>query len=323
MTTQIKSALITAFVGKTKDRFHEYNTDKTLEEKFELVSKMEGMSGVEIIYPYEISEAQKLKELLQKYKLGVAAVNVNVKAEPEFRNGGLTSTKEEVRKNAVKFIKNAKDFAKEIGANKVTCCPLGDGYEFNFQSNYSTMWKYLVETFGEAADYNQEIPLFIEYKPSETRGRCFIDTAAKTLCLLNDIQNKNMGVTLDFGHSMYGQENPAEVVSLLANSPYGMYIHINDNDGKWDWDYPVCTRNFLAYTEFLYYLIKAGYNDYFTSDTSPTRWDIKEVFEMNTRLTNKLWNLLTQLDQNEFDELIAGSDFIKTWKFIEKEIFKL
>jgi xylose isomerase len=323
MANQVKSALITAFLGKTKDRFHEYNTDKTVEEKFELVSQMEGMSGVEIIFPYEISDAQKLKELLAKYKLGVAAVNVNVKAEPEFRNGGLTSTKKEIRQNAVTFIKNAKDFAKAVGANKVTCCPLGDGYEFNFQSNYATMWKYLVETIGEAADYIRDIPLFIEYKPSETRGRCFIDTAAKTLCLLNDIQNKDMGVTLDFGHSMYGQENPAEVVSLLAHSPYGMYIHINDNDGKWDWDYPVCTRNYLAYAEFLYYLIKAGYNDYFTSDTSPTRWDIKEVFEMNTRLTNKLWNLLSSVDQNEFDKLIAGNDYMRTWRFIEKEILSL
>ena len=209
MAHQVKSALITAFVGKTKDRFHEYNTDKTVEEKFELVSQMEGMSGVEIIFPYEISDAQKLKELLTKYRLGVAAVNVNVKAEPEFRNGGLTSTKEEVRQNAVTFIKKAKDFAKAVGANKVTCCPLGDGYEFSFQSNYATMWKYLVETIGEAADYKRDIPLFIEYKPSETRGRCFVDTAAKTLCLFNDIQNKDMGVTLDFGHSMYGQENPA------------------------------------------------------------------------------------------------------------------
>ncbi len=323
MDKVVKSSVITAFTGKTKDRFHEYNTDKSLEEKFELVGQMKWMDGVEVIFPYEISDAEKLKGLLKKNNLGISAVNVNVKAEPEFRNGGLTSNDPNIRAKAVQFIKDAKDFAKAVGADKVTCCPLGDGYEYNFQANYGTMWKYLVETFGEAADYNREIPLFIEYKPSETRGRCFVDTAAKTLCLLNDIQNKDMGVTLDFGHSMYAQENPAEVVSLVANSGYGMYIHINDNDGKWDWDYPVCTRHFLDYVEFLYYLIKCEYNDYLTSDTSPTRWDIKQIFEMNTRLTNKIWYLLTQLDQTQFDKLISDSDYIKTWKFIEVEIFSL
>jgi len=30
----------------------------------------------------------KTKALLKKYELKVAAINVNVKAEPEFRNGG-------------------------------------------------------------------------------------------------------------------------------------------------------------------------------------------------------------------------------------------
>jgi len=323
LETVVKSSLITAFTGKTKDRFHEYNEDKTIEEKIELVSTMEGMNGVEVIFPYEINDAEKLKMLLNKHNLGISAVNVNVKAEPEFRDGGLTNNDHAVRARAVQFIKDSKDFAQAVGADKVTCCPLGDGYEFNFQANYNTAWKYLVDTFSEAADYKQEIPLFIEYKPSETRGRCYVDTAPKTLCLLNDIQNKNMGVTLDYGHSMYGQENPAEVVALINNSPYGMYIHINDNNGKWDWDFPVCTSNYISYIEFLYYLIKSDYKDYITSDSSPTRWDIKEFFEMNVRLTNKLWKLLSELDQSQFDKLISNNDYLKIWKFIEGEILSI
>jgi xylose isomerase len=323
MSKKIKCALITAFTGKTKDRFHEYNTDRNFEQKLELVSKMQGMSGVEVIFPYEIKDVQLLKSLLKKYKLNVAAVNVNVKAEPEFRNGGLTSTDAAVRKRAVQFIKDAKDFAKAVGADKVTCCPLGDGYEFAFQCDYAQMWKYLIDTFGQAGDYKKEIPLFIEYKPSETRGRCFLDTAAKTLCILNDIGIKQMGITVDYGHSKYGQENPAEVVAMLAHSPYPYYIHINDNNGKWDWDYMVASHNFLEYAEFLFYLQEYKYNDFLTSDTSPTRWDIVGTFEANTRMTQKIWDRLLSIDRAEFRKLIRGGDFLKTWKFIEKNIFKL
>ena len=193
MSNTVKCALITGFVSKTKDRFHEYNKEKSLEERLEMVSQMEGMNGVEVVFPYEVSDAATLKSLLAKYNLGIAAINVNVKAEPEFRNGGLTSTDQEIRQKAVQFIKDAKDFARAVGANKVTCCPLGDGYEFAFQCDYADMWRFLIETFGEAGAYRPEIPLFIEYKPSETRGRCFVDTAAKTLCLLNDIGIKEMG----------------------------------------------------------------------------------------------------------------------------------
>jgi xylose isomerase len=316
-------AIITGFLSQTKDRFHEYNKPLDLDQKFKLMTQIEGYDGVEIVYPYEVSDPQTTRDVLDKYGLKIAAINVNVKAEPEFRNGGLTSPDRGVRDKAVRFIKEAKDFAAAVGADKVTCCPLGDGYEFSFQYDYATTWKYLIETFGEAGTYKTEIPLCIEYKPSETRGHCFVDTAAKALCLLNDIQCKQMGVTLDFGHSMYGNENPAEAVSLLAQSPYRYYIHINDNDGKWDWDYFCGTKHYLEYVEFLYYLKKYGYTDYLTSDTSPTRWDIRGTFEANSRMSNKIWNLLGHIDLDEFEGLIAAGDYLQTWKFIEANIFSL
>ncbi|MGD2037163.1 MAG: sugar phosphate isomerase/epimerase [Desulfobacterales bacterium] len=319
----LKMAIITGFLSQTKDRFHEYNKPLDLDQKFKLMTQIEGYDGVEIVYPYEVSDPQTTRDVLDKYGLKIAAINVNVKAEPEFRNGGLTSPDRGVRDKAVRFIKEAKDFAAAVGADKVTCCPLGDGYEFSFQYDYATTWKYLIETFGEAGTYKTEIPLCIEYKPSETRGHCFVDTAAKALCLLNDIQCKQMGVTLDFGHSMYGNENPAEAVSLLAQSPYRYYIHINDNDGKWDWDYFCGTKHYLEYVEFLYYLKKYGYTDYLTSDTSPTRWDIRGTFEANSRMSNKIWNLLGHIDLDEFEGLIAAGDYLQTWKFIEANIFSL
>ena len=323
MNRSVKSAVITAFLSRTKDRFHDYNQPLEFEERLALATTIEGMSGVEVIFPYETKDPVLFRSLLAKYKLDIAAINVNVKAEPEFRNGGLTSTDAGIRKRAVQFIKDAKDFAQAAGANKVTCCPLGDGYEFAFQCDYAQMWKYLVDTFGEAGSHRPEIPLFIEYKPSETRGRCFVDTAAKALCLLNDIGIKEMGVTVDYGHSKYGVENPAEVVALLANSRYPYYVHVNDNNARWDWDYMTATHNFLEYVEFLFYLQEYGYADFLTSDTSPTRWDIRGTFEVNTRMSRKIWALLAGLDRKEFKHLIQGGDFLKTWQFIESNIFKL
>ena len=319
----LKMAIITGFLSQTKDRFHEYNTPLSLDEKFALMASMAGYSGVEIVYPYEVEDAETTKHLLAKHNLGVAAVNVNVKAEPEFRNGGLTSTDPAVREKAVRFIREAKDFALAVGADKVTCCPLGDGYEFSFQYDYALAWQHLKETLGAAGAYKPELPLYIEYKPSETRGRCFVDTAAKTLCLLNDIGRDGMGVTLDFGHSMYGNENPAEAVALLAESPYPYYVHINDNDGKWDWDYFCGTKHFLEYVEFLFYLKKYDYQDYFTSDTSPTRWDIKGTFEANSRLTRKIWDLLDRLGMGTLETLMARGDYLETWKYIESNVFSL
>ncbi len=44
----LKLAIITSFLSRTKDRFHEYNEPLNLEEKFKLLSGIEGYSGVAI-----------------------------------------------------------------------------------------------------------------------------------------------------------------------------------------------------------------------------------------------------------------------------------
>lgn len=319
----MKLAVISSFLGKTKDRFHEYNEVRTLDEKFAMAAAIPGMKGLEIVYPYEVSKVEETAALLKKHGLSVAAVNVNVKAEPEFRNGGLTSEDPAVRAKAVRFIKEAKDFAEALGADKVTCCPLGDGYEFAFQYDYARSWNFLRDAFKEAGAYKPDIKLFLEYKPSETRGTCFLNTAGKTLYMLQQIGNTNIGVTLDFGHSMYGGENPAEAAALVLESPFPLYVHINDNDAKWDWDYFCGTKHYLEYVEFLYYLKKYGYSDWLTSDTSPTRWDIAGTFEANTRMTTKILKLLDRIDLKELSSRTGTADYLSTWKFIEREIFGL
>ena len=114
----LKMGIITGFLLRTKDRFHEYNQPLDLDQKFKLMTQIEGYDGVEIVYPYEVSDPKTTRKILDKYKLNVAAVNVNVKAEPEFRNGGLTSHDKAVRDKAVRFIKEAKDFAASVGADR-------------------------------------------------------------------------------------------------------------------------------------------------------------------------------------------------------------
>ncbi|MBK7791786.1 MAG: hypothetical protein IPJ62_04240 [Betaproteobacteria bacterium] len=42
---------------------------------------------MEAVFPYEVTDAATTKGLADKYKIKFAAINVNVKAEPEFRNG--------------------------------------------------------------------------------------------------------------------------------------------------------------------------------------------------------------------------------------------
>ena len=85
----------------------------------------------------------------------------------------------------------------------------------------------------------------------------------------------------------------------------------------------VCSKNFLTFVEFIYYLQRLNYTDYITADASPTRWDVKRFFEANARWTDKIWDLLEGMDRERLDSLMRGDDFMENWKFIEEEIFRL
>ena len=61
---QVKCGLITGFLSTTKDRFNEYNESKSLNQRLELVSQMEGVDGVELVHPYEVKDADALKKLM-------------------------------------------------------------------------------------------------------------------------------------------------------------------------------------------------------------------------------------------------------------------
>jgi len=318
-----KLAIIIGFLGRTRDRFHEYGEAKDLEAKLDALAGIEGYSGAEVVYPYESRDPAALAAALRSRGLSLAAVNANVKAEPEFRSGGLTSPRPEIRARAVRILKEAKDFAATAGADKVTCCPLGDGWEFPFQYDYSAAWSRLVEGFAEAAAHRPEMPLFIEPKPSETRGTCFVDTAAKAVLLAKAAGGTGLGVTLDVGHSLYAGQSPAEEACLVADSGLPLYVHINDNDGRWDWDYFPGSRHFLEYVELLAYLRRLGYSGWLTSDSSPTRWEAKAFFEAGARVTDGIWALLGRIGEAELAARIGAEDYMATWRWIESEILGL
>jgi xylose isomerase len=206
----MKQGVIIGFLGKTQDRFSEYQAPVSVREKLEIVQQIEGFDGVEIVFPYETGEAGETRGWMEELGLNFSAVNVNIKKETQWVPGALSRPVKEIRDSAVNMIRRGKDYAEAVGAPHVSCCPLADGYDVLFQIDYSTAWKYMIETIGEAAEYKPEIPLFIEPKYSETRVHCQLDTTAKALLLLKEVGNPNTGITLDMGHSLQSQENPAQ-----------------------------------------------------------------------------------------------------------------
>lgn len=319
----MKQSIITAFLSKTQDRFSEYQEPTGLRERLETVKKINGVTGIEIVYPYETEEPEATKALLEEMGLEFAAVNANIKKETKWVPGALSRPKEHLRKEAVQMIKDAKDYAISVGAPLVTCCPLSDGFDNLFQVDYQKAWKYMIDAVAEAADYKPEMPLFIEYKINETRVNCHLDTCAKTIVFLKEVQNSATGITIDFGHSLLAKENPAQVLALCEQSNIDYYLHTNDNDWNFDWDLIGGSRNFLHTVEFFFYAKEFGYDKYFTADASPRIFDMVGFFTEHAEMNIAIWNMVERLDRKKYRQLMHEEKHMDLMKLVRKEIYRL
>lgn len=318
----MKHSIIMAFMGGQKDRFCTYFPNATPEEKMQKIQQVEGIDGVEIVYPFEISDVTETAKQLKTYGLGVAAVNANIKAGPEQQAGSSSVPQKAIRDDAVRILKEAMDVAAELGADKVTTCPLTDGYDYLMTTNYQQAWLNMVDTFRQAASYRDDITLYLEYKSQETRAHCYLDNCAKTICMIRDIGLPNLGVTLDIGHSLMAGETPGEAITLCHNSNIPYYIHTNDNNGKWDWDLIPATRNLWDYLEAFVYLKRYNYDGWLTSDMSPIRLNRVAAFDQNLKATQKIIEIVDSMDLDELFAMMQRCETVEILQFLRDHTLK-
>jgi len=320
---EIKYSVITGFLGKLQDRFTEYQATRTLEEKLELASKIKGLQGVEVIYPSDFSDLNRLKSLIEKYRLGVSAVNVNLKAEPRWTYGSLTSPSEKTRREAEEVLKQAIDRVYQLDCNLITVCLLNDGHDYPFQINYQEAWKNLIEAIKRVADYRSGIKVSLEYKMSEPVVRTIVGTVGKALHFCHEVDRENVGITLDVGHALQAGENPAESISLLVSKGKLFYLHINDNFRNWDWDLIPGFVNFWDYLELLFYLREYDYQGWIAMDVSPKNLNPVEVFTTSIEFMRNIEHLLKNIDSSRVFQLMEERSTPKIFSYLQKKTLNL
>lgn len=315
-------SIILAFMGQLKDRFSFYQKERTVKEKFALVSQVEGVSGVEMVYPNELSDVAQVKDLLQQYNLRLTAVNVNLKGDPRWHQGALTSRDKATRQEAVQWLKQGMDIAAELGSFLVTVCPLADGYDYPFEIDYVRAWRDFLKCLRAAADHRDDVRLSLEYKQSEPRARVILNSASGSLYALSQIDRPNVGVTLDMGHALYAGESCAEAVALLADAGKLFLVHGNDNYRNWDWDLIPGSVNLWDLIESTYYLRKMGYNGVITFDVFPARLDPVKTMEASLRMYRLSESLIDQIGMDTLAHSIESGDVLQTMALFQSYLEK-
>jgi xylose isomerase len=315
-----KYSVILGFLGKLNDRFSSYGQQRDLAGKFEVAGQIEGLQGLELVYPFDFPNVADTKKLLENHKLDCSTVNVNIKAEPKFHLGALTSKDPGLRKEAVEYLKTAMDISVELGTNMITCCPLSDGYDYAFETDYPKAWAWFVDGVGEAASHREDVRVCLEYKQSEPRHKVIIPNAGTTLSACLQAGLPNLGVTMDMGHALYVGEGTAWAASLLAQAGKLFLVHVNDNYRNWDWDMIPGSVNTWDLVELMFFLGELGYKGWMTSDVAPFRLDPSKTCSATYRSLVWAERVIKKVGREELRRILREGDPIDALDALQKTI---
>jgi len=317
---KLKHAVMISMLGRMADRFHEYHPPRRLEQLLALAMQVEGMDGIEIVYPSHFHNMTDTIQLIKDSGVQVSALNLNVKTKEKWRSGSFTSPDKQVREQAVQELKITLDLAADLGTDIVTCCPLIDGHNYNFEVDYLNQWLWLEEGIREGAKHRNDIRLSLEYKLNESRNYNILADAGRALYLCEKVDLPHVGITLDVGHALIAKETPAEVLCLAAQAKRLFYVHFNDNDRGWDWDMLPGSINFWDLIEVVFYLDRLDWDGWLSYDIVTRNGDLVESMESAIALVEMSFALLDKIGREHLRQCINEAVPARTFKTLMERL---
>lgn len=317
-----KLSVISAFLGGVKNRYMQYQPNRTIYEIIDAAGRIEGIDGLELCYPMDFDDIPKLNNTLKENGLGVSAINVRSRRQDKWLRGAFSSANASERLEVVDEFRRAMDTALEVGTNRISTCPHNDGHDYVFEMNYFDAYQYASETFAAICEHNRDVKVCIEYKKNDPRTRCLFGSAGESLSFCQSVDAPNLGITLDIGHALLSGERPAQSVALLHRAGKLFYVHLNDNDRQWDWDMLPGAYHLAEFVEFIYYLKLAGYeNDWFAYDVFAKEVNLSDHFRLVAKLTRKIEAMAAKIDQADMQKLMVERNPNKSIEYIFDNLF--
>jgi xylose isomerase len=290
-----------------------YGDPVTLPEAIDRAGRVGDLSYVDLTYPFADPDLtlKEVKLSLERNSLQVIGITPEIYTRV-FAKGALTNPDAGVRERAHELITEAAGIVREVGGSYVKLWPGQDGWDYPFQVDHHALWKNSLDGVGRLAGENPDLKFVIEYKPREPRVKMSFDSVARTLLGIEKIGLPNVGILLDFGHSLYGGESPADAAQLAIDYGRLFGMDVNDNLRSWDDDLVAGTVHPLELFEFFYTLRKNSWEGVWQLDQFPFREESVaaaqaaiEFLKAVERGLDKLDFAAVQKAQDEHDALTA------------------
>lgn len=312
-------------VGFTADRFipSGYRPADSFEKQIERVAEIAGVEAVQIHYPDDFIgfTPKEVKNIIESYGLKLRTINMNLFGNPVFRYGAFSNADRNIRRQAIDLCKEGIEIVRELGCPHLEMWPGQDGFDYNFQGDYNYMWDSIVSALQEICETAPELKFSYEYKLKEPRSYLLVSNAGRALNLANEVGADNFGITLDYGHSLFTRENPAEALMYLNRAGKLFNIHFNDNYGEFDDDLIAGTVSVWKTLEFVWHLKKIDYEGYVNLDMFPFRENQVEAASLAIRMAKSLEKLAENLDEQAIKKYQSENNITEVFEILRKQTF--
>lgn len=291
-------------------------------QMLERAATAEGLTDVDLNYPDHVGQQPaEIAQVVKDLGLSINGLAMRYYTNPAFRLGAFTNPDPDVRRDAIDLTKRGIDAAREIGADLMTVWLGQDGFDYAFQADYRALWQDEIDAIREVCAHDPDCRISIEYKPNEPRSYSLLPDCATTLLAVREADMPNLGVTLDFAHALYADEQPAFAAALIARHSRLLGVHLNDGYAKRDDGLMVGAVHVLQTIELLRQIRRDGYDGVLYFDTFPdlTGLDPVRECEVNVATVGRMLRVVERLEaDNRLSKAIESQDAVAAQAIVQE-----
>lgn len=310
--------------GQFLDRYATdgYGPEVDTLEAIDHAGRVDDLVALDVNYPFagEGVDTENVRERLESNGLRASVITPAIYTR-RFSRGSFTNPDAEIRKETYSLVSEAVETAIELDADYVKFWPGQDGYDYPFQADYQKLWELEIGGVSEVAKTFPDTQFAIEYKLKEPRYNMLFSTAARTLLAIEDMDVPNVGIVLDFGHSLFAKETPADVLFLIAEREKLVGVELNDNYREWDDDMTVGSLHLTETLEFLRALRTIEWDGLVQLDQFPFREDPVGAANTSIAAIRRLERALGRLDEDALATAQEAQDALAVQAVVESAIF--
>ena len=294
-------------------------------ELAERASKADGLTDVDLNYPDHLGpDPRATGKAIRDLGLTVNGLAMRYYSNPAFKIGAFTNPDPAVRREGDRPHEAGHRRGRAMRARLLTLWLGQDGFDYAFQARLrprSGQWRSTA-----SAKSRTTIPIPDQHGIQAQRAALLQPDAgcATTLLALREISLPNLGVTLDFAHVLYADEQPAFAAALIARYSRMLGLHLNDGYAKRDDGLMVGAVHSIQTIELLRQVYVDGFHGPIYFDTFPDLTGLDPVRECETNIATvkSMLAIIRKLDgDNQLSAAIAQQDAVKTQSIVRSAMF--